>query len=258
MARFSIDVRIKGGLSLTQQDAFQAAAQRWGDIIIGDFPRVKVGGEIIEALTIEASGTPIDGPGQILGQSSPRHLLPTGLPATGFMQFDTDDLAEMERDGSLRSVILHEMGHVLGIGSIWDQRRLLRGPGTQNPVFTGAGANEEWTKLGGSPGRQLPVENQGGPGTEDSHWREMVFGDELMTGWISGQTQPLSRMTIASLADMGYRVDLTKADSFELPSHLDIRAMGVGAAPQRVRRCSLTSRSLPRIHMQILPETALL
>ncbi len=36
--------------------------------------------------------------------------------------------------------MLHEMGHVLGIGTIWQARGLVSGAGTSNPLFTGANA----------------------------------------------------------------------------------------------------------------------
>lgn len=41
------------------------------------------------------------------------------LPATGVMQFDSADAASMDASGSLDDVILHEMGHVIGIGQLW-------------------------------------------------------------------------------------------------------------------------------------------
>jgi hypothetical protein len=37
---------------------------------------------------------------------------------------------------------------------------------------------------------------------------------ELMTGYADAGTQPLSRITIASLEDLGYTVDYTNADSY--------------------------------------------
>ena len=46
------------------------------------------------------------------------------------MSFDTADLDEMERKGTLNDVITHEMGHVLGIGTIWARKGLIRGSGT--------------------------------------------------------------------------------------------------------------------------------
>ncbi len=40
-----------------------------------------------------------------------------------------------------------------------------------------------------------------------------------MTGWISiGSTAPMSRTTISSLGDIGYTVDVTQADPFDLAS----------------------------------------
>ena len=151
MARFSIDVRFKEGLNATQQTAFKRAADRWAQVIVGDFPRIRIGTEIIEALVIEASGVPIDGSGgpdgDILGQSAPTDFLPNGLPAKGFMEFDTFDLGQMEGDGTLQSVILHEMGHVLGIGTVWDTKGVLAGAGMSNPRFVGPKADKEWAKL---------------------------------------------------------------------------------------------------------------
>ena len=261
MARFSIEIRFKGGLTASQQALFRGAAKRWGEVVVGDFPPIRIDGETIRALVIEASGKSIDrggGPeGNILGQSLPTDLLPNGLPAKGFMEFDTFDLRDMEKDGSLASVILHEMGHVLGIGSIWEDKELLVGGGSANPRFIGKRADREWAKLSKLAADRLPVENRGGPGTEDSHWRETVFGSELMTGFISGTTQPLSRMTIASLADLGYKVSFAKANPFRLPTHLEVRAMGIGASPERVRRCTLSNRRNQGVKPRRWPEEAL-
>lgn len=57
------------------------------------------------------------------------------------------------------------------------------------------------------------MEAGGGSGTRDSHWRESVFTSELMTGWASGGLQ-MSRVTIGSLADIGYIVNMNAADAF--------------------------------------------
>ena len=77
------------------------------------------------------------------------------------MQFDTADLAEMEADGSLVRVIIHEMGHVLGFGTIWDRVGLRQGAGTINPTFTGANAMREFGTLQGlhdaGPGSRSPT-----------------------------------------------------------------------------------------------------
>ena len=124
----------------------------------------------------------------------------------------------MERQGTLNDVITHEMGHVLGIGSIWTRKNLLQGAGTSNPTFTGANAMREYGVLRRSGPTAVSVENTGGPGTADAHWRESVFRNELMTGFVGAAGNPLSRMTVASLQDMGYVVDMNAAEAYSLPN----------------------------------------
>src|SRR5262249_22323904 len=124
-AGYTIEVRFLGGLTDRQKAAFRHAANRWTHVIIGDLPDVIVGGERVNNLRITAQGTEIDGVGEILGQAGPSRLRPKSagaaafLPATGDMQFDIADLADMEANGTLDDVITHEMGHVIGIGTIW-------------------------------------------------------------------------------------------------------------------------------------------
>ena len=139
------------------------------------------------------------------------------IPYHGTIQFDSADLAQMEANGTLPDVVLHEIGHVLGIGTIWEARGLLTGAGTSNPRFTGPQATAEYNAISSGNATSVPVENGGGPGTRDAHWRESVFTNELMTGYVGpGRDLPLSRVTIASLADLGYQVNLGAADPFRL------------------------------------------
>ena len=181
---------------------------------------------------------PIDGPGKVLGQAGPTVLRPgTFLPAWGVMSFDTADLAKMEADGSLVRVIMHEMAHVLGFGSIWDRLGLLQGAGSADPTFTGAAAIREFATLRGeTTPLAVPVANVGGPGTRDSHWREAVFGNELMTGFLNTGVNPISRLSVGSLEDLGYEVDYAAADPYTLPTPQAMAIMGVGAAGRRPRR----------------------
>jgi len=186
---------------------------------------VQVDGEVIDDIQILAQGTPIDGPGKILGQAGPTALRPANagaaayLPAKGIMSFDTADLDQMEKDGTLNDVIAHEMGHVLGFGTVWNYKKLLKNAGKINPVFTGKQAKKEYaTLLGVSRARGVPLENAGGPGTRDSHWRETLFGNELMSGYVAAAGNPLSRLTLASLGDIGYKVDMNVAEPYSLPN----------------------------------------
>lgn len=234
---FAIEVRFLGGLTTKQKDAFKAAADRWTRVIVGDLPSVMVDGEVIDDILITAQGQAIDGPGKILGQAGPSRLRPASagaaafLPAKGKMAFDKADLKKMEQDGTLNDVITHEMGHVLGIGTIWELKGLLTGAGTSNPTFTGAAAKIEFGKLKGTAATVVPVENTGGPGTADGHWRESVFRNELMTGFVGTANNPLSRMTVASLQDLGYVVDFNAAEPYKLPNLLALAEGGMLAAP---------------------------
>jgi hypothetical protein len=231
---FTIEVRFLGGLNAAQKKAFKFAADRWTKVIVGDLPSVKVDNEVIDDILILAQGTDIDGPGGILGQAGPTRLRPASagkaayLPAKGAMYFDKADLKGMEKDKTLNDVITHEMGHVLGIGTVWDYKGLLKKAGTANPTFSGAGAKAEYQTLrGASSSKAVPVENTGGPGTADSHWRESVFKNELMSGWIAAQGNPLSRMTAASLGDLGYDVDLDAAEAYGLPNLMMLAEAGL-------------------------------
>ncbi|HYH30277.1 MAG TPA: leishmanolysin-related zinc metalloendopeptidase [Pseudonocardia sp.] len=221
---FRIEVRFVGGLSPRQRDAFAAAADRWTRVIVGDLPDVEVDGETVDDVLILAQGAAIDGSGQVLGQAGPTHLRPAGagpaalLPAKGAMSFDSADLEALEAEGTLDDVITHEMGHVLGIGTLWARKGLLAGSGTDDPTFRGGGAVAEYGALTGAQETGVPVENTGGPGTREGHWRESVFGNELMSGFIRVAGNPLSRMTVASLADLDYQVDLEAAEEYALPA----------------------------------------
>ena len=231
---FAIDVRFVGGLTARQRRAFANAADRWTKVIVGDLPAVRVDGETIDDILILAQGVPIDGPGRVLGQAGPTHIRPRNagaaafLPVKGIMSFDTADLTKMESAGTLDDVITHEMGHVLGVGTVWDKKNLIKGAGTSNPTFIGDGAQQEYRTLrSANRRRRVPVENTGGPGTADGHWRETVFRNELMSGFIAQPGNPLSRLTVASLGDLGYDVDLDAAEPYQLPNLLDLAERGL-------------------------------
>ncbi|MCA8995413.1 MAG: right-handed parallel beta-helix repeat-containing protein [Planctomycetaceae bacterium] len=209
---FDIEIAFGGGLTPSQQMIFAQAEQRWESIITADVMDFGT----IDDVVISASGVAIDGAGGILGQAGPTGLRPGSfLPFQGIMQFDTADLAALEAAGELDEVILHEMAHVLGFGTIWDDLNLLTGAGSNDPRFVGTGALAEYNNRFNVNENGVPVENQGGPGTADSHWRETVYNNELMTGFLnSGQINPISSTTIASFGDLGYVVDLNQADPF--------------------------------------------
>ena len=153
------------------------------------------------------------------------------------MQFDEADLVELENAGRLEDVILHEMGHVLGVGTIWKGLDLLENPSRpSNPGadthFTGVNAIEAFDNVGGGgyQGAVVPVANDSVPGRADSHWRESVFDSELMTPFIEGSgANPLSAVTVMSMKDLGYGINPDSFDNYFLPLTQQ-RAEGPAAA----------------------------
>jgi hypothetical protein len=256
---YKIEVRFLCGLNAAQKAAFKGAADRWSRVIIGDVPSVLVSGEVIDDLLIEAQGVAIDGPGKILGQAGPTSLRPMSagvnafLPAKGIMSFDTADLAKMQTDGTLLDVITHEMGHVIGIGTIWARKQLLVGAGSVNPTFKGTNAKREYGVLKGTGPVAVPVENSGGAGTRDGHWRESVFRNELMSGFIAAPGNPLSRLTVASLKDLGYVVNLSAAEPYALPNLRAMAESGMLAA----RSSDEHHHALPIFAPKVLPDSSL-
>lgn len=213
------------------QPHLDAAIARWQAAITGDLPvgvipagffsangcsgfgRI-LNGTAADDVIVLVNITPIDGPGQILGQAGPCVLRGNNIPFGGVLTLDAADLGQLTNDHVV-DLIVHELGHVLGFGSLWDRFGLLA-PSASDPRYTGSQAVAEWQALGQTG--DVPVENQGGQGTANSHWRESVFNAELMTGFAEGGNteQPLSRVSIAAMADMGYAVNLGAADAFNL------------------------------------------
>jgi hypothetical protein len=134
------------------------------------------------------------------------------------MQFDSDDIDRMISTGTIQDVIQHEMLHVVGIGTLWATKGLLAGAHTIDSRFTGTFGINACIGLGGSSicPASVPVENSGGGGTADAHWRETTFGTELMTGFIQPVNQ-FSTMSIQSMADLGYTVNPLAADAYVIP-----------------------------------------
>ncbi len=285
---YVLDLRYFGpAMSTEAQTAFVNAANRIKAAIVGQISTVNLQGadlagcgingltgtlqENSQGLIIYASVAPIDGVGKILAQAGPCFVRQNSvLPAVGVMQFDEADIQNYINTGRFESVVLHEMNHVVGFGTIWIDKGVLQNPaftntenptptGSTNPRFTGAAGLAQCLAAGGGSGSYctsgVAVEQCGNAGTADGHWRETftstctgqnnspsggtaAFDSEMMTGYIEGPgiAMPWSAMSIASFQDLGYTVNLLAADSYSVPSLMTIarlRAAQEAAAGDR-------------------------
>ena len=98
-----------------------------------------------------------------------------------------------------------------GIGTLWETT-LVTGLKTDNCPYNGPLANAEYKNITGCS--VVPTENTGGGGTFCGHWDEECMNSELMTGFLNGGLNPLSRISIATLGDLGYTVDYSTAESY--------------------------------------------
>lgn len=136
-------------------------------------------------------------------------------------------------------VLLHEIGHILGIGNFWSlpdtPKVSYDDNGTAKYYYTGTNAVREYKSVFSNNSLLgIPIEDNGGPGTAGGHPEE---GDEygvstnsryingifhpgldkeLMTGWLDSTpiSTPLSRITIGFLEDLGYQVNYNLADVY--------------------------------------------
>ncbi len=129
-------------------------------------------------------------------------------------------------------VARHALGHVLGIGTLWDIRGQLKNPSTSKEVrdtyVVSPLAERAFDAAGGASytGPKVPLRHRR---NYTSHWRPEVFGSELMTGRWSDHV-PTSAVTLQALADLGYTVDLSLADPYTLPGAAAASAIGTAAS----------------------------
>jgi hypothetical protein len=142
------------------------------------------------------------------------------------MQFDQADVQLMMNNNIFQNVVTHEMLHVIGVGqTLWAANNFLENVNTSTVGYTGPQGRQGCTDAGGivTCGLSVPVENVGGAGSVNTHWRELVFGNELMTSQANLGESPISMITIGSLADLGYTINPNAADFYK-PSTLNVLA----------------------------------
>ncbi|WP_420635815.1 Ig-like domain-containing protein [Candidatus Palauibacter sp.] len=263
---YDIDLISITPMTESRAAAYRNAAEKWMRVLADtELPDMPVGAEIpvgcwgeisdrrvdrVDDLLLVVGVGTFDNPRTIAAAGSCRWRADSLLPWMGSVKFSVNYLSEIEADGGLEEVILHEMGHTLGISRFyWRRFDLLANPTLTWFIFTwahspgedahfiGPLAAEAFDEAGGTNytgGDKVPLENCKGSGSGDSHWRELywseevgdsncregdiLLGGELMSPTYNrGMRSPLSNITIQALADMGYTVDASEAESYSLP-----------------------------------------
>lgn len=261
---FKIRFLYTSAFSPTVTEAFESAAARWKQVITTGYlspftiPKRKVCGHqfnrkwvVAADLLIIVKLKPIDGRGNALADAMPCVVDQLDRVRVGLMEFDSADVGDMVKRGLLRSIVLHEMGHVLGLGTRWNKLQLIT---QQHSPF---GGFEYFGRQGNLGNREVGrngsavVEDLGDGGTARAHWKEDFYNAELMTGYVeeSGTPMPLSRLTVRALQDLGYQVDVSKADEYKAPDlELGNRLRGSSKVP--LHGCGGSNRTVERIRSQ--------
>jgi hypothetical protein len=149
-------------------------------------------GAWVDDMAILVNIGPIDGDSMIVGFAAPCELVENneaGQPVTTFGHLTLDD-ADLDRlfDKQVFGLIWHEIGHIVGIGSLW---RFVQ------PTVAG-------------------------------HWDETEYDHELMTPFIEGPNvdSPISAFTIGSFQDLSYGTDPSKADPYDFPAQAPAAVQG--------------------------------
>ncbi len=183
--------------------------------------------------------------------SDGRYIIASG----GRSRFNTNPAA-----GSVTaSTIRHEIGHTLGIGTLWEDNEVYNDgdTGTGNRTLAGgivgqyAGANAlaAYQAEFDAAATFIPIEQSGGPGTANGHWDESDdfgqtatgitdamgrdFRDELMTGYAAPTEANtfLSETSRQSLVDIGFTLEAVPE-----PSSTSLLGLGSFALILRRRR----------------------
>ncbi|MYD86389.1 MAG: hypothetical protein F4Y14_09590, partial [Acidobacteria bacterium] len=228
----------------------------------------------IDDLALIVYATHLDGPGGVLAAASICGIRSTegedadALAALGVFAVDEADIPALQASaGGLVPIMVHEIGHVLGIGTLWhvkdpvggmtfdpDTRRhmvsenpfVARGDGRTSFVprtdawgsdiaFLGMKARDAFVNADGDQSEftltGTPIATTGGRGSFGAHWSERIMDNELMTPVYNRYESNLfSAITVQSMQDLGYEINSSYVpDPYTVPMPSDSADVGADA-----------------------------
>ena len=114
-------------------------------------------------------------------------------------------MGQLTSQGTLEDVVVHELMHALGFGTIWDDLGLVETINGEQR-FTGSNAIEAYNNTFTEIAAGDSLSTSGVPMSADqAHWDNDIFTHEVMTTAIYSSGNYISDMSIAALEDMGYQ-----------------------------------------------------
>ncbi|MDM0068974.1 hypothetical protein [Variovorax sp. J31P207] len=169
-------------------------------------------------------------PGATMQRLKPSTNQPWNFPFLAALNIDLNDLTSLLMDRArFFDTIVHEVGHVLGIGTRWNDA-VPTPPLVRNIAgryrYVGPHACQAyaglmgWSYTGSPPGIPLDPEQTGT--TSAYHWGEVELPFEMMSSTLDtptvatlaggGGSNIISKVSVGALQDLGYVVDMLAAE----------------------------------------------
>ena len=215
--KFSIQLNLDSSMNATAQATIRKAADFWEKAIsYSSFNGSQI-------LTINVSeDNSISGWGAFAGASittvdaNGRVIL--NRPISGGVHLSPDVVNGLNinsNSGNNTGLLIHEMGHILGIAG-WGENSVDLSTGNYNANTYAGWAYGELK--GTFTQTAIPLTTGVGIGSDYIHWKEQVFGNETMSQIFGGATASLSQLSLASLRDVGWNINYGVAQPYSLPA----------------------------------------